>query len=75
MCQDENENEPEDESIRSFWIKPVTNKPGPQYYNILEDRFIRHTLVPERTKALVVIFIFLLAHEREQAKQSLRLLF
>ena len=28
MCQDENENEPEDESFRSFWIKPVTNKPG-----------------------------------------------
>ena len=31
MCQDENENEPEDESFRSFWINPVTNKPGPQY--------------------------------------------
>ena len=28
MCQDENKNEPEDKSLRSFWIKPVTNKPG-----------------------------------------------
>ena len=28
MCQDENENEPEDVSFRSFWIKPVTNRPS-----------------------------------------------
>ena len=28
MYQDEDENETEDESFRSFWIKPVTNKPG-----------------------------------------------
>ena len=28
MCQDKNENEPQDESFRSFWIIPVTNKPG-----------------------------------------------
>ena len=42
MCQDENENEPEDESFRSFWIKPVTNEPGPQYYDTLKDRFVRH---------------------------------
>ena len=27
MCQDENE--PENESFRSLWIKPVTNEPGP----------------------------------------------
>ena len=39
MGQDENENEPEDESFRSFWIKPVTNKPGPQYYDTM---FVRH---------------------------------
>ena len=31
VCQDNNENEPEDETFRSFWIKPVTNEPGPQY--------------------------------------------
>ena len=31
VCQDENENEPEDESFRSFWIKPVTNEPGLKY--------------------------------------------
>ena len=28
MYQDENENEPEDKSFRSFWIKPVMNEPG-----------------------------------------------
>ena len=28
MCQDEDENVPEDESFRSFWIKPETNEPG-----------------------------------------------
>ena len=28
VCQDENENEPEDESFGSFWIKPVTNEPS-----------------------------------------------
>ena len=42
MYQDENENEPEDKSFRSFWIKPVTNEPGPQYYDTLKDRFVRH---------------------------------
>ena len=36
------ENEPEDESFRSFWIKPVSNEPGPQYYDTLKDRFVRH---------------------------------
>ena len=52
MCQDENENQPEDESFHSFWIKPVTNEPGPQYNDTLN--------------ALVFIFVFALA--REQAK-------
>ena len=65
MCQDENE--PESKSSCSVWTKPVTNKPGPQYYNALKDQFVCHALVPERTKALVIIFIFLLAHEHEQA--------
>ena len=50
MCQDENE--PKDKSFRSFWIKPVMNEPGPQYYyDTLKDRFVRHAQVPERTKA------------------------
>ena len=31
VCQDENENEREDESFRSFWIMPVTNEPGCYY--------------------------------------------
>ena len=64
MCQDENENEPKDESFRLFWIKPVTNKPGPQYYDTLKYRFVRHAQVPEWTKALVFIFVFVLAHEQ-----------
>ena len=42
MYQDKNENEPEDESFRSFWIKPVTNEPGPKYYDTFKDRFVRH---------------------------------
>ena len=62
MCQDENE----PESFRSFWIKPVTNEPGSQYYDTLKDRFVRHALVPERTKDLgfVFVFFFVLAHEQ-----------
>ena len=36
VCQDENENEPEDESFRSFWIKPVTNEPGLKYNDTLK---------------------------------------
>ena len=47
------------------------------YYNnpnTLEDRFVRHALVPERTKALVFVFVFLLAHNRA-INQSLKLLF
>ena len=66
MCQDEDENEPEDEFFRSFRIKTVTNEPGPQYYDTLKDRFVRHAQVPERTKALVfvLVFVFVLAHEQ-----------
>merc|ERR1712165_394939 len=65
-CQDEYENEPEDEFFRSLRIKTVTNKPGPQYYDTLKDRFVRHAQVPERTKALVsvFVFVFVLAHEQ-----------
>ena len=29
MCQDEDENETENESFRSFQIMPVTNEPSP----------------------------------------------
>ena len=64
MCQDENE----DEGFRWFWIKPVTNEPGPQYYDTLKDRFVRHAQVPERTKALVFVFVFVLAHEQAISK-------
>ena len=58
--QDENE----DEGFRSFWIKPVTNEPGPQYCDTLKDRFVHHPQVPERTEALVFVFVFDLAHEQ-----------
>ena len=54
MCQDENE----------MKTNPVTNEPGPQYYDTLKDRFVRHALAPERTKALVFVFVFVLAHEQ-----------
>ena len=64
MCQGKNINEPKDKSFRSFWIKPVTNKPGPRYYDTLKDRFVHHAQVPERTKALVFALVFVLAHEQ-----------
>ena len=67
MCQDENENEPEEECFRSLWIKPVTNEPCPQYFDTLKDRFIRHTQVPEQIKALVFVFVFLFVLAHEQA--------
>ena len=72
MCQDENENEPKDECFRLFWIKPVPNEPGPQYYDTLKDRFVRHAQVPERTKALVFVFVFVfvLAHEQANSKMN-----
>ena len=37
MCQDETENEPEDESFHLFGIEPLTNVPGPHYYDTLKD--------------------------------------
>ena len=66
MCQDENENknEPEDANFRLFLIKPVTNELGPLYYDTLKDRFFRHALPPERTIALVFVFVFVLAQEQ-----------
>ena len=71
VCQDENENEPEDKSFSSFWTKPVTKKTGLQYYNKLKDRFVCHTLVPEQTKALVFVFVFIfvVAHVQAIAKK------
>ena len=57
-------NELEDESFLLFWIKPVRNEPGPQHYDTLKDRFVHHALVPERTKTLVFVFVFVLAHEQ-----------
>ena len=52
MCQDKNENKPEDESLSSLWIKPVTNEPGLSTYDTLKDRFFHHTLASEQTKAV-----------------------
>ena len=39
-CQDKNELE--DESFHSFWIKPVTNKPGSRYYDTFKGWFVCH---------------------------------
>ena len=47
VCQDENVNEPKNESFLLFWIKPVTNKPLPPYYDALKDRFVCLALPPE----------------------------
>ena len=63
----QDENEPLDESFRSFWIKPVTNEPGPQYYDTLNEWFVYHAQVPERTKALVFVFVFVFVLAHEQA--------
>ena len=43
----------------------MTNEPGPQYYDTLKNRFVRHVSVPERTKAVVfvLVFVFIVAHE------------
>ena len=60
MCQDENENKPEDESLD----KDCDKRTRPQYYNTLKDRFVQDALAPEQTKALVFVFIFVLAHEQ-----------
>ena len=64
MCQDNPEDEPQDKCFHLFWIKPVTNEPGLSTYDTLKDRFVRHTLAQEQTKALVFIFVFVLAHEQ-----------
>ena len=64
---DKNENEPE--SFCSFWIKPVTNEPGPQYYDTLKDRFICYAKFPERTKVLVFVFVFVFVLGHEQRNQ------
>ena len=69
MCQDENETE--NESFRLFCIKTVTNEPGPQYYDTFKDRFVRHALVPERTKALGFVFVFVLAHEQAISNENI----
>ena len=42
--------------------KPCDEWTRPQYYDTLKDRFVRQSLAPERTKALV--FVFVLAHEQ-----------
>ena len=65
VWQDENEHE--EESFHSFWTKPVTNKPVSTTIRTLKDRFIRHTLVPEQTKALVFVFVFIFTVVHEQA--------
>ena len=72
MCHYENKNETDDEneSFRSFWIEPVTNKPGSQYYATLHHQFVRHALIPEQTKALGFVFVFVCADEQAISKKK-----
>ena len=44
--------------------KACDERTRPQYSYTLKDRFVRHVLAPERTKALVFVFVFVLAHEQ-----------
>ena len=38
--------------------KACDERTRPLYYDTLKDRFVRHALAPERTKALVFVFVF-----------------
>ena len=66
MCQDENENEDENQSVRSSWNLCVTNEQILQCIIVLKAWFVRHRLYPERTKTFVLgfVFVFVLAHEQ-----------
>ena len=44
MCQDKNENKPEDEIFLFFLNKACDVRTRPQHYDTLKDRFVRHTL-------------------------------
>ena len=64
MYQDENENEDENQSVRSFWNLCMTNEQILQCIIILKAWFVRPRLYPERTKNFVLGFVFVLAHEQ-----------
>ena len=34
------------------------------YYDTMKDRYVRHAFAPERTKALIFVFVFVLVHEQ-----------
>ena len=42
-----------------------------QYYDTLKDRFVRHALPPEPTKALAFVFVFVFVLVHEQAISAL----
>ena len=51
----------------------MTSEPSPQYYDTLKDRFVCHAQVLEQTKvSLVLIFVFVLAHNLVYAHIMLR---
>ena len=66
MYQDENENEDENQCVRSLWNLCVTNEQILQCIIVLKAWFVRHRLYPERTKTFVLgfVFVFVLAHEQ-----------
>ena len=66
MYQDKNEDEDENQCVRSFWNLCVTNEQILQCIIVLKAWFVRHRLYPERTKTFVLgfVFVFVLAHEQ-----------
>ena len=64
MYQDENENEDENQCVRSLRNLCVTNEQILQCIIVLRAWFVRHRLYPEQTKTFVFGFIFVLAHEQ-----------
>ena len=62
MYQDENEDE--NQSVRSFWNLCVMNEQMIQGIIVLKAWFVRHRLYPERTKTFVLGFVFILVHEQ-----------
>ena len=68
MYQDENENEDENQCVRSFWNLCVTNEQILQCIIVLKAWYIRLRLYPEQMKTFVLGFVFVLAHEQPISK-------
>ena len=62
MCQDENEIEPEDQKFLF-----ILDNTCDERTRLLALDFFRHTLFQERTKSLVLVFVFVFVLAHEQA--------